>query len=79
MPVKKAQPSAANLHAVVGSDEAEVKRTAAELAATLSPAGAGEFVLPQIRRHKFVQFVPCTQTNDELPPLISCVITCQSW
>lgn len=35
--------SAANIHAVVGSDESEVKRTAAELAAKLAPAGAGEF------------------------------------
>ena len=43
MPAKKAPTSATNLHAVVGSDEAEVKRVAAELAAKLTPAGAGEF------------------------------------
>ncbi|MDQ6809260.1 MAG: DNA polymerase III subunit delta [Verrucomicrobiota bacterium] len=32
-----------NVHAVVGSDESEVKRVAAELAAKLTPEGAGEF------------------------------------
>jgi len=35
----------ANLHAVVGSDEAEVKRAAAELAEKLAPPGAGDFGL----------------------------------
>ena len=35
--------SASNIHAVVGSDESEVKRTAAELAAQLAPPDAGEF------------------------------------
>src|SRR5881275_1207543 len=35
--------TAANIHAVVGSDESEVKRVAAELAARLTPEGAGEF------------------------------------
>ena len=33
----------ANIHAVVGSDESAVKSAAAELAATLAPAGAGDF------------------------------------
>jgi DNA polymerase-3 subunit delta len=33
----------ANLYAVVGSDESAVKTAAAELAATLAPAGAGDF------------------------------------
>jgi DNA polymerase-3 subunit delta len=32
-----------NIHAVVGSDESEVKRVAAELAAKLAPPDAGEF------------------------------------
>ncbi len=35
--------SESNLHAVVGSDESEVKRFAAELAAQLTPPDAGEF------------------------------------
>jgi DNA polymerase-3 subunit delta len=35
--------SESNIHAVVGSDESEVKRVAAELAATLTPPDAGEF------------------------------------
>src|SRR6266700_2291262 len=38
----------ANIHAVVGSDEAEVKRVAAELAGKLTPPGAGEFGLDVI-------------------------------
>ena len=43
MPKAKAKISASNVHAVVGSDESEVKRVAAELAAKLTPPGAGEF------------------------------------
>jgi DNA polymerase-3 subunit delta len=39
----KAAQSESNLHAVVGSDESEVKRVAAELAAQLTPPDAGEF------------------------------------
>jgi DNA polymerase-3 subunit delta len=39
----KAAQSGSNLHAVVGSDESEVKRVAAELAAQLTPPDAGEF------------------------------------
>jgi DNA polymerase-3 subunit delta len=43
---KSASPPAAEaIHAVVGSDESEVKRVAAELAASLTPAGAGDFGL----------------------------------
>lgn len=38
----------ANIHAIVGSDESEVKRTAAELATKLAPAEAGEFGLEVI-------------------------------
>ncbi|MEY2520495.1 MAG: polymerase subunit delta [Verrucomicrobiota bacterium] len=44
----KASPAASNIHAVVGSDESEVKRTAAELAAQLTPPDAGEFGLEVI-------------------------------
>jgi DNA polymerase-3 subunit delta len=45
MPKAKAKTaeSESNLHAVVGSDESEVKRVAAELAAQLTPPDAGEF------------------------------------
>ena len=45
MPKTKAKTaeSASNIHAIVGSDESEVKRVAAELAAKLAPPDAGEF------------------------------------
>lgn len=45
MPKAKAKTaeSESRIHAVVGSDESEVKRVAAELAANLAPAEAGEF------------------------------------
>jgi len=43
MPKAKAAALAANIYAVVGSDESEVKRAAAELAATLAPPDAGDF------------------------------------
>ena len=45
MPKTKAKTaeSASRVHAVVGSDESEVKRVAAELAAKLTPPDAGEF------------------------------------
>jgi DNA polymerase-3 subunit delta len=45
MPKAKAKTAHAesNIHAVVGSDESEVKRAAAELAAQLTPPDAGEF------------------------------------
>lgn len=39
----KAEQAETHIHAVVGSDESEVKRVAAELAAQLSPPDAGEF------------------------------------
>lgn len=49
MPKAKAKPKAksttASIHAVVGSDEAEVKRVAAELAQQLAPKDAGDFGL----------------------------------
>jgi len=44
----KTKSSAAKIHAVVGSDEAEVKRVAAELAQKLTPAAAGDFGLEVI-------------------------------
>ena len=45
MPKAKAKPKTAiaKIHAVVGSDESEVKRVAAELAIDLTPPDAGEF------------------------------------
>ena len=48
MPKAKAKTTEANIHAVVGSDESEVKRVAAELAANLAPPDAGEFGLEVI-------------------------------
>ena len=50
MPKAKAKTKAAasNIHAVVGSDEAEVKRVAAELAQKLAPPSAGDFGLEVI-------------------------------
>ena len=51
-PVPKAKTKTAeaesNIHAIVGSDESEVKRAASELAAKLAPADAGEFGLEVI-------------------------------
>ncbi len=43
MPKAKAKTNESQIHAVVGSDESEVKRVAAELAAKLAPPDAGEF------------------------------------
>jgi len=48
MPKAKTQAAGANIHAVMGSDEAEVKRVAAELAAKLAPPDAGDFGLEVI-------------------------------
>jgi DNA polymerase III subunit delta len=48
MPKAKAKSANTNVYAVLGSDEAEVKRVAAELAAELTPAGAGDFGLEVI-------------------------------
>src|SRR5205823_3479198 len=45
MPKAKTRSATANIYAVVGSDEAEVKRVATELATNLTPAGAGDFGL----------------------------------
>src|SRR5881394_2971429 len=43
MPKTKTKAETANIHAIVGSDEAEVKRVAAELAEKLASPGAGDF------------------------------------
>src|ERR1700681_155234 len=48
MPKTKAKPAAAKIYAVVGSDDVEVKHTAAELAEKLKPANAGDFGLETI-------------------------------
>ena len=50
MPSPKAKPKTATsqIYAVVGSDESEVKRVAAELAANLTPPDAGDFGLDVI-------------------------------
>src|SRR5213079_1920694 len=48
MPKAQTKAASANIYAVLGSDEAEVKRVAAELASNLTPAGAGDFGLEVI-------------------------------
>src|SRR6266436_1970784 len=48
MPKAKTNAETANIHAVIGSDEAEVKRVAAELAQKLAPKEAGDFGLEMI-------------------------------
>src|ERR1700758_5786323 len=48
MPMTKTKSKSANIYAVVGSDEAEVKRVAAELAQKLAPDDAGDFGLEVI-------------------------------
>ena len=48
MPKAKTKSETANIHGVLGSDEAEVKRVAAELAQRLSPEDAGDFGLEVI-------------------------------
>ena len=45
MPKTKTKSASANTYAVLGSDEAEVKRVAAELASNLTPTDAGDFGL----------------------------------
>jgi DNA polymerase III subunit delta len=45
MPKAKTKGANAKVYAVLGSDEAEVKRVAAELASNLTPLGAGDFGL----------------------------------
>jgi DNA polymerase-3 subunit delta len=48
MPKAKLKAAVANVYAVVGSDEAEVKQVAAELAQKVTPAAAGDFGLEVI-------------------------------
>jgi DNA polymerase-3 subunit delta len=48
MPKAKTKAASANTYAVLGSDEAEVKRVAAELASNLTPPAAGDFGLEVI-------------------------------
>jgi DNA polymerase-3 subunit delta len=48
MPKAKTKAASATIHAVLGSDESEVKRVAAELASNLTPPGAGDFGLEVI-------------------------------
>jgi len=48
MPKVKTKAASPNTYAVLGSDEAEIKRVASELAANLTPAGAGDFGLEVI-------------------------------
>src|SRR5437762_9700665 len=48
MPKAKTKTATAYIRAIVGSDEARVKREAAELAQQLAPAEAGEFGLETI-------------------------------
>jgi DNA polymerase-3 subunit delta len=48
MPKTKTKAASAKIYAVVGSDEAEVKRVAAELAKDLTPSDAGDFGLEVI-------------------------------
>ncbi|HEY2568891.1 MAG TPA: DNA polymerase III subunit delta [Candidatus Udaeobacter sp.] len=45
MPKVKIKATSPTIHAVLGSDEAEVKRAATELASNLTPPGAGDFGL----------------------------------
>jgi len=45
MPKEKPKAASAKIHAVLGSDESEVKRVAAELASNLTPPGASDFGL----------------------------------
>jgi len=48
VPKAKTKPATAQIHAVVGSDELEVKRVAAELAKQLAPPAAGDFGLETV-------------------------------
>ena len=48
VPKAKTKAASANIHAVLGSDEAEVKRVAAELASNLTSPSAGDFGLEVI-------------------------------
>ena len=48
MPKAKTKAESANIYAVLGSDEVEIKRVSAELASDLTPPGAGDFGLEVI-------------------------------
>src|SRR5437762_12201513 len=48
MPKTKTKVRTTSIHAIVGSDEARVKRQAAELAKQLAPSEAGEFGLETV-------------------------------
>jgi DNA polymerase-3 subunit delta len=48
MPKAKTKAASANTYAVLGSDELEIKRVAAEIASNLTPPGAGDFGLEVI-------------------------------
>ena len=48
MPKAKTKVATANIHAILGSDEADVKRVAAQLAQELAPVAAGDFGLDMI-------------------------------
>jgi DNA polymerase-3 subunit delta len=48
MPKAKTKAASANIYAVLGSDEGEVKRVAAELASNLTPSAAGDIGLETI-------------------------------
>ena len=48
MPKAKTKAATANIHAILGSDEADVKRVAAQLAQELAPVAAGDFGLDMI-------------------------------
>jgi DNA polymerase-3 subunit delta len=48
MPKAKTKAASANIYAALGSDEAEIKRVAAELASNLTPPGTGDFGLEVI-------------------------------
>ena len=48
MPKTKTKSETANIHAVVGSDESEVKRRAKELASELAPAEGGDFAIETV-------------------------------
>jgi DNA polymerase-3 subunit delta len=45
VPKAKTKTATQSIYAVLGSDEAEVKRAAVELASNLTPSGAGDFGL----------------------------------
>ncbi len=66
MPKAKTKAETANIHAVIGSDEAEVKRVAAELAQKLAPEQAGDFGLGAANVALFRQYQTCLAEKREL-------------